>query len=253
MRRISVYFISLLIAVLSSSAFIKAQDTILVPLKIKAGIEVSGPVTYFTDKNILNSEAYISADLNEKKSLFLSGGFLSYKYSQYNYNYQNKGAFLKAGIDFNLLKPDKAAGRYWAGIGLRYGISLFNSEFPSFKKDNYWGTTESSIPKKTSWGHFIEVSPGVRTEIFRNLSLGWNVNMRMLVHSGAGKNLKPIYIPGYGNGTKTVVTGLNYFIVWSIPYKKINVILKKEVPQEPEEPEEPGTNLNRQQNAGIRQ
>ena len=72
----------------------------------------------------------------------------------------------------------------------------------------------------------------------------------MLLYTGTGKDLRPIYFPGFGNGGKTFTTGLNYFIVWNIPYKKINVIIKKEVPEETEETVETG---NVQQNTGIRQ
>jgi Domain of unknown function (DUF6048) len=250
MRRTYAYFISLLLIIISSLVQGNAQDTILIPLKIKVGLEVSGPAIYFSEKNILKAEGYISADINEKVSMVLGGGYLNYKYSQYNYNYLNKGIFIRTGVDFNLLKPEKALGKYWAGIGLRYGLSIFNSEVPSFQHENYWGTTSSAIARQTNWGHFIEASPGVRAEVFRNFSIGWTISLRMLIYSGTGKDLRPIYFPGFGNGGKTFTTGLNYFIVWNIPYKKINVILKKEVP---EETEDTGKTGNGQQGTGIRQ
>ena len=240
MRRTYVYFISLLLILFSSLVQVYAQDTILIPLKIKVGLEVSGPAIYFSEKKNLNAEGYISVDLNEKRSVVLGAGYLNYKYSQYNYNYLNKGFFVRTGIDFNLLKPEKSMGKYWAGIGLRYGLSLFTSEVPSFQQENYWGTTSSSIARKTNWGHFIEASPGVRAEVFRNFSMGWTISLRMLLYTGTGKDLRPIYFPGFGNGGKTFSTGLSYFIVWNIPYKKINVILKKEVPEETEDTVETG-------------
>jgi hypothetical protein len=249
MRRIFAYFINLLIIFISSSAHVYAQDTISIPLKIKVGLEVSGAAIYFSDKNILNTEGYISADLDEKRSVVLAAGYLNYHYTQYNYTYLNKGIFLRTGIDFNLLNPEKSMGKYWGGIGLRYGISRFTSEVPSFQQVNYWGTESSAIARKTNWGHFVEVSPGVRAEIFRNFSMGWTISLRMLLYTGTGKNLKPIYFPGFGNAGKTISTGLNYFIVWNIPYKKINVIIKKEVP---EEPEDTGTTGTSPQAPGIR-
>jgi hypothetical protein len=236
------YIISLLAFLTCIMIQAKAQDTIQIPLKIRAGLEVSGPVSYYSDKNILNEEAYVSIDLDEKKSVLFDFGYLNFKYSQYNYSYLNKGTFIRAGIDFNLLKPEKSMGKYWAGIGLRYGLSRFTSETPSFDKENYWGTTSSSIPQKSYWSHFIEVSPGVRTEIFNHLSIGWSVSLRMLLYSGTGKDLKSIYLPGFGDGTKTISTGLSYFIVWNIPYKKINVIQKKEVKEETDEDEDTNTN-----------
>ena len=235
MGRTFAYSISLLFPLSCILIQVQGQDTIPIPLKIKVGLEVSGPVIYYTDKNILNAEGYFSVDLDEIKSVIFAAGYLNYKYSQSNYSYLNKGSFIRVGIDFNLLKPDKSFGKYWVGIGLRYGLSRFTSEVPFYKKEDYWGTATSSIAQKANWGHFVEVSPGVRAEIFRNFSMGWSVSLRALVYTGTGKDLKPVYFPGFGDGTKKVTAGLSYFIVWNIPYKKINAIIKKEVPEEPEE------------------
>jgi hypothetical protein len=234
---------------ISGSSDILGQDTIPIPLKIKIGAEVSGPAIYIADKNNFSTEGYISVDINEKIAWVLGAGYLNYKYSQYNYEYLNNGFFLRVGADMNLLKPNKSLGKYWAGIGLRYGISAFSSEVPSFKHDNYWGTTSSSIVKKTNLGHFIEASPGVRAEVFRNFSIGWTVSLRMLLYAGTGKDLRPIYFPGFGNGTKSFSTGLSYFITWNIPYKNITVITKKEEPPT-DDTVEP---VNTQQRTGIRQ
>jgi hypothetical protein len=259
MWRTFVYFISLLFFLICGLVTVSAQDTIPIPLKIKIGLEVSGPAIYYTNKNILYEECYVSVDLDEKRSIILAVGYLNYKYSQYNYTYLNKGSFIRLGMDFNLLKADKSQGKYWAGVGLRYGLSRFNSQVPTYQKTDYWGTTLSSIASKVNWGHFVEFTPAVRTEIFNHLSIGWSISLRMLLYTGTGKNLRPVYFPGFGDGMKTITTGMNYFIVWNIPYKKIKVILKKEVKEEPEdndETEKNGTNnnnRNQQQGSGIRQ
>src|SRR5450759_4657008 len=119
MWRTFAYSFSLLFILNFGWIQIQAQDTIPIPLKIKVGMEVSGPAIYYSDKNILNAEGYISVDLNEKRAVMFAAGYLNYKYSQYNYSYLNRGSFIRIGIDFNLLKPDKSLGKYWAGIGLR--------------------------------------------------------------------------------------------------------------------------------------
>jgi hypothetical protein len=220
---------------------VHAQDTIPIPLKIKVGLEVSGPAIYYSDKNIFNEEGYISVDLDEKRSVVLAAGYLNFKYSQYNYTYLNHGSFVRMGMDFNILKPDKSKGIYWAGIGLRYGLSRFISETPSFEKDNYWGAVYSSIAQKTNWAHFAELTPGVRAEIFNHFNTGWSISVRMLLYSGTGKDLRPVYFPGFGNGTKTFSAGIGYYLVWNIPYKKINAILKKEVKEDNEDTNPNGT------------
>ncbi len=210
MKRTYAYFISFLI--LTVPGLTKGQDSLLFPLQLKAGIEISGPVIYLTDKNNLSIEGFVSFDRNEKIAFVVEGGYLDYKYSQYNYDYRSKGSFARAGIDFNLLLPEISKSKYWAGIGLRYGVSVFNSETPSFHHENYWGTATSSIPQRISWGHFIEVAPGVKTEVFKNFSLGWNIRLRMLISGGAGKDLRPIYFPGFGSSGKSTSAGISYSV-----------------------------------------
>ena len=253
MERTSRYIISLLLILFFSIKQVEAQDTLNIPLKIRVGFEVSGPAQYYSNKNILSMEGYISTDLNEKRSFFIGGGYLNYKYSQndsvINYNYTNKGFFVRAGYDFNLLKVEKSQGKYWAGIGLHYGLSHFMSDI-SFQQVNYWGSESASIQNKTSWGHFVEATPGVKAEVFKNFSIGWTISLRLLLHTTTSKELRPLYIPGFGNGAKTVSAGLSYFIVYNIPYKKIRVITKKDAPEEEEDPNQQGT-VNQQN--GLRQ
>ncbi len=249
MRRISAYFISIQAAIFFSLLTAAGQDTLFIPLKIHAGIEAIGPVTYFIDKQILRTEGYVSADLNEKLGVAFETGYLDYNYSQFNYTFLNKGFFIRTGVDFNLLKPKKSLGKYWAGIGLRYGLSHYQWEVPEFRQSNYWGDFTSSIAPAKSWGHFIEASPGMRAEIFSNFSMGWSVSLRMLLSSGSSGGLKPIYFPGFGDAEKRFSTGFRYFFVWSIPYKKIRVIIRKPEPEEDEDIED-NTNQNKTQGSG---
>jgi hypothetical protein len=218
MKRILTYFISIL--VFSGTLNVYAQDTILYRPRVNIGADLFGPGYYLVDKNILSIEGYISADFDTNKAAVVEIGYLDYKYSQYNYDFLSNGYFIRLGINFNTLSPETSqGGKYFAGIGLRYGLSIFTAETPYMKGENYWGIVESYAPSKTSAAHFLEILPGIRTEIFSNVSLGWVIRLRFLVYSGTGKDLKSVYIPGYGNGTKNFSPGINYYLVFSIPYK----------------------------------
>ena len=247
MRKTFVSFISVLIIAVNTPLRAQEQppDSVVIPLKIRAGIEVTGPVIYLTDRNNFTAEGYLAFDLNEKTAIFAGGGYSNYKYSQYNYDYLNKGLFFKAGVDLNLLKPEISMGRYWAGIGLRYGVSVYTSETPTFWHKNYWGTVTSSITSSTRIGHYLEISPGVRIEFLKNFSMGWSVSLKKLIYSGTGKDLRPIFFPGYGTGGNQFSTGISYFLVLNIPYKKIKIEIKKEVPEETEETTETQTSVTR--------
>jgi hypothetical protein len=75
--------------------------------------------------------------------------------------------------------------------------------------------------------------------------MGWTIRLNLLISGGGGRDLTPIYFPGYGNGGKRTAAGFSYFITWNIPYKTKTVITKPEVPEEPDETETEGVNQQR--------
>lgn len=238
MKRISAYIISfflLLIVVMP----VAGQDTVDVPLNIRIGAELTGPVIYFIDKKVLNAEGNISFDLNEKTSLMIGGGSSNYSYSQYNYDYKAKGIFFKTGADFNLMGVEKARGKFYTGVGFHYGISISSLEVPSFTTENYWGSVTSNIPRTSGTAHFLEATPGVRTEVFKNFSMGWTINIRWLFHKSMNSDLNPLYLPGFGNAGKNLSSSISYYMTFNIPYKQKRVIVMPPPPEETEE-EVPG-------------
>jgi len=262
MSQTYIYITDLLLFMFLAISGISAQpgtnretpDSVDIPLKIRMGFDITGPVIWYADKKILNTEGYISADLNEKMAVSIGGGYSDYSYSQYNYAYLSNGTFFKAGIDLNMLQPELSTGRYWAGVGIRYGLSLFSSETSLFTHENYWGKINSSIGSAKSWGHYVELSPGFKAELFKNFSIGWSISLRKLLYPGLNKDLNPLYIPGYGSG-KTVSAGVSYFLSWNIPFKRIRVEIKQEEPEEPldeDETENQGINTNSQSLGGNR-
>lgn len=222
---ISIFFLVNIIAV-------SAQDTLNITLNIRVGIDIANPVRSFINDDITGLEGYISYDLNEKLAPVFEAGFIDFKYSQYNYNYSAKGTFFRLGVDLNSMKPKTAIGKYYAGIGVRYGVTFFNQEVKGLQHENYWSISTADIPSRNYSAHFLEVLPGIRAEVFTNFSMGWTVRLKMLIHSGTGKDLRPVYLPGFGNAGKTFTQGFNYYLIWSIPYKNRIVITKPPVVEE---------------------
>ena len=232
MKRIYAYIIS--VALLVASTGLSAQfsyntadpDSVDVPLNIRIGVDVANPVLYFINGNNLNLEGYTSIDLNEKYGITFNGGYTDYNLSKLSYEYRATGIYFKPGADFNILKPQISEGKYWAGIGVRYGVTIFRYETPLIRYDNYWGTTTTSIPPRSGMAHFIEVAPGFNAKISNNFTMGWRVNMSTLLYAGSKDKISPVYLPGYGARDKGVTFSFNYYLSFSFSYKTIKAKFK---------------------------
>lgn len=216
-----------------------SQDTVMFPLHVRAGFDLSGPVIKMVSHDLISYGALASVDLNENFAVTAGLRYSSFRSSVYSYDFSSRGLSFVAGTDYNFMKPKVAQGRYYAGIGIRYGLSFYSEEASGIMYSNPWGTGEMSIPLSRHLGHYIEITPGVRTELFKGVTIGWNLYMRLLISAGAGRDLKPVWMPGYGAATSGMTTGAEYYISVSIPYKKIRVITKPKT-VETEEGEEGG-------------
>ena len=218
MKKIYVLFSSLII--LTSALYADVADSLESRKAIIFGIELSGPVIYTLDNNNQNYEGYIALRMNHKYYLVGEAGYSKYKYEQYNYTSENRGMFIRIGTDINLLKQDAKIGNNFVGIGLRYGLSFFNHETPWYKYENYWGLVESSIPEKNINGHFLQISGGIKAELFDNIFIGWTIRANLMIYQSSGKENKPVFIPGMGGTDGTIEPGISFHLAWQIPLRR---------------------------------
>lgn len=246
-RRTCIFFISLF---LLAETVAVSQDTVTVPLHVRAGFDISGPVMKLVTKDLISYGVAASADINSSIAATAGFRYSSYRSSDVLYDFMSRGLSFTAGADYNFIKANVSQGRYSAGIGLRYGLSFYREEAPMLRYTNEWGAGETSVPAESHTGHFMEITPGVRAELFRGVTIGWNLYMRLLLSAGAGKDLKPVWMPGYGPGTSGMTTGAEYYVSISIPYRKIKVYIKPKV-RETEEEETEVTNTGSGTGTGL--
>lgn len=237
-RRTCISFISLFLLIGSSAV---SQDTVTVPLHIRAGFDLSGPVMHIIGNDLTSYGIAASADINSALAVTGNVRYSDFRSSGYSFDFMSRGISITAGTDYNFMKANASGGKYYAGIGLRYGLSFYSEEASVIRYNNEWGAGETAVPLSHHTGHFLEITPGVRAELFPGVTIGWNLYMRLLISAGAGKNLKPVHMPGYGAGTKGMTTGAEYYISFSIPYKKIRVVIKPKTQQSDDEGNEDGT------------
>ena len=237
-RHTLTYSISSLLLMLLFCVSINAQNEDIVSnandstkIKLKYGLRVGGDIgkliRSFIDDEYSGFE--VSTDYRLKKRLYIAGeiGF-DEKTSITEYlNTNTKGSYIKGGIDYNMYEN-------WLNMdnmiysGFRIGASSFSHTLNSFQvysTDQYWtpqftSTTPQDFDGLTAiW---VELILGIKAELFNNLFLGLNVQLKGLVSETEPGNFENIYIPGFNKtfDSSRIGVGYGYTLSYRIPLYK---------------------------------
>lgn len=116
-----------------------------------------------------------------------------------NFTYKSKlSPYFKLGLNYNFLYNSNP--QYQAFAGVRYGISPFKWTLTDATVDNtYWGDeTPMAFPEVKATAGYFEMLFGLKVMVYKNLSMGWSVNYRAVMHQSPVTHGKAWYIPGYG-------------------------------------------------------
>lgn len=189
---------------------------------LRLGIDISRiPVHYFnpyrTDFEIqadarIDSDLYVAADAGWNKT---------HLDNKPVFEYNSNGYYLKAGVDYNLIKlqfPQEANMVY---AGFRYGIARMTRTIPQYQISNpYWGNVNGSFSTKTLLPQWGELILGIKAEVLNNFFMGWALHLRILTTQNIGNPVRPYIIPGFGNATKNSIFDVSYTISYRIPLWK---------------------------------
>ncbi|WP_431136635.1 DUF6048 family protein [Psychroserpens mesophilus] len=175
----------------------------------------------------LTKKLYLAGELgNEERTI--ATDFLSVTAS---------GSYFKTGIDYNSYQNwlDMQNMIYF---GFRIGASTFKQNLDSYTVYNtnqYWPTQFSSEEATEINGLtaiWAEIILGIKAELFSNLFLGLNVQIKSLISEDEPGDFENLYIPGfnrtYDSGRFGV--GFGYTISYLIPIsnKDKKVVVKNE-------------------------
>jgi len=237
-QHISSYFISLILFLLLGTSIQAQNDSITstvndsLKIKLKYGLRIGGDagklIRSFVDDNYSGFE--VNADYRIKKALYIAGELGIEEKSTINdyLDVTTTGSYLKAGIDYNLYKN-------WLNMdnmiytGFRVGASVFSQDINSltvYNTDQYWGSqfTANDVQTFNDLSAFwIELIIGMKVELFNNLYLGLNLQLKGLISDDEPANFENIYIPGFHKtyDSSGIGVGYGYTISYLIPlYKK---------------------------------
>ncbi len=229
-QHIFLFFISIfcLLGIESSNAQ-TATDTVNYKERygLRVGVDLSKPLRTLLQDEYSGLE--LLGDYRIYKDYYLAGelGNEQMDLFEENLSVSAKGSYIKLGADYN-------AYENWAGmenaitIGLRYGFSTFSQTLESYAiatQEPYFPADIIDTPEETkgltaSWAELIV---GIKVELFQNLYLGANVQLKRQVTQTTPSNMDNLYIPGFGttNDFSQFGVGYSYNISYLIPlYKK---------------------------------
>lgn len=168
---------------------------------IRLGIDVSAIGRSFYEPEVRQIEFSVDSELIRNFFFNLEGGVLRVNSEQETFSYKSSGYFVRAGTDFNLLGRPDPGQKDLVLFGLRYAYAYLNHESPFFDLENpYWGSYSGSIDPSGYHAHWFELTGGVRTEVFKNLFVGWTLRTKVPLYKTAEPEIEPYYIAGLGYG-----------------------------------------------------
>jgi len=188
------------------------------------GLNLEGPVYYFFDTDQVAFSAVTHIELSPDWFFRGEAGFENLTFStknrqERNYAYQSNGSFLKGGILYDFFSVDEAGNNDNVFIGLNYGFALQEHGSSRYIIENsYWDNFQGSSNNYVINTHWLEISAGPRTELMKNLYMGWTINLRIKMLQNNNQVLEPYSIPGYGKGDSNVNAGFSYVIEYFFPW-----------------------------------
>lgn len=155
-----------------------------------------------------------------------------------NYTYHvGVTPYFRVGVNYNFLynsNPD-----YQFVAGLRFGWTHFNYQLRSVEiTDPYWGTAQVvDFPRQTSNVTYLNVLFGLRVKIWKQLSMGWHIRIRTILHETDQPSGQPWYIPGYGSRNGLITGSFSVFYTFSLVKKKAAAELPAGLELDPAVPE----------------
>jgi len=199
--RTYIFFISLFLSLASFAQEEEIKDSTKTH---KFGLRVGTDLSKLAKTAIIEDYTAfeINADYKFSKKYSLAGEFGNEKRTidETQVNFTTEGSYFKIGVDYNAYENwlDMENAIF---VGLRYGLSSYKNTLNSrtiFNSDPYWGESglkTDPINYDSSTTHLVELIIGIKAEIFNNLYLGINAQLKKYGGNKIPDNFANLYIP----------------------------------------------------------
>lgn len=194
---------------------------------IRVGVDLSKPLRTLLDEDYSGFE--ILGDYRVYKDYYLAAEIGNEKmdYREDNLSVTSNGSYIKLGVDYN-------AYENWAGmenmifVGLRYGFATFSqtlNRYAIYTDTQFFPPNIVQGPFETSGltASWVELMVGMKVELFNNIFLGANLQLKRRLTQSTPSNFDNLTIPGFNRtyDESSFGVGYGYTISYLIPlYKK---------------------------------
>lgn len=186
---------------------------------LRLGLDISAIGRQIIERDVQQLEFSADSEIIHNWFAVLEGGYMRVNANREDFTYLSSGFFGRLGFDFNLLGRNSAEQNDLVVIGLRYAYSRLSHEAPFFVVTNpYWGGHDGMVESSNYNLHWIEFSGGLRTEVYRNIFLGWTLKTRVRVSPTSTPDLEPFYIAGFGQGNRRAPVMVHATVYYKFPF-----------------------------------
>jgi len=221
------FYISLFFLFVISIGYSKTQNNDTIEkFGIRAGVDLNKIIKSATSEDYKGLS--INADIRIKESLYVFSelGNEEKKINTYYLNSNIKGTYLKVGLNFKLNNDLRSANIVYSGFNI--GYSNFEQTINNFTiyntNSSTWGeaTSYDSIALSKLNALWFEFVFGLKTEIFNNLFLGFELQLKSVVKQKIKNDISNFYIPGFNRtyDSSKLGAGFNYTISYLITVVK---------------------------------
>lgn len=179
--------------------------------------DVFGPVLYLMS-DYGSAEAALRISLKNTYFPVAELGYAKCDHTDGNTDitYSVAAPFIRAGIDYNILKDKRQDNRLT--IGARYGFSTFKYDMygPDMTDPVWGGTAHFNYKGASSTCHWLELVFGVQVRILKHFHMGWSVRYKQELNIGENEHSRPYYVPGYGTTINTSCWGGTYNLIFDL-------------------------------------
>ena len=194
---------------------------------LRLGLDINKLVNSSINNNYDGFE--LNADYRIGNKLYIASeiGLIENTEDEEYINFTTKGTYIKSGIDYNMYTN-------WIDMqnmifaGFRIGYSNFEQTINNYTiydtNNQIWGQSfiNTAINNEDLSSLWVELIIGLKAEIFNNLFLGFNLEVKKMVNSEIKNNIQNMYVPGFNKTFEgsSFGVGFGYKLSYLIPIVK---------------------------------